>query len=57
MAPELVHVQLLGSFSISVGAKTAGLWPRVSAKRLLELLFLSPNRRISKEVASDTLFG
>ena len=31
MAPELVHVQLLSSFSISVGAKTAGLWPRVSA--------------------------
>ena len=52
-----VHVQLLGSFSISRGAKTAGPWPRLSAKRLLELVFLSPKRRISKEVASDTLFG
>ena len=53
----LVHVQLLGSFSISLGPKTVGPWPRLSAKRLLELVFLSPKRRISKEVASDTLFG
>ena len=42
---------------MSLGAKTAGPWPRLSAKRLVELVFLSPKRRISKEVASDTLFG
>jgi DNA-binding SARP family transcriptional activator len=51
-----VQVQLLGSFAISVGAESAGPWTRLSAKRLLELVFLSPKRRITKEVASDTLF-
>ena len=51
-----VRVQLLGSFAISLGAKTAGPWPRLSAKRLVALVFLSPRRRISREVASDTLF-
>ncbi len=55
-AEPVVQVQLLGSFAMSLGAQTAGPWPRLSAKRLLELVFLSPKRRISKEVASDTLF-
>ena len=55
-AEPLVRVQLLGALVISVGAKTAGPWPRTSAKRLLALVLLSPKRRISKEVASDTLF-
>jgi predicted ATPase/DNA-binding SARP family transcriptional activator len=56
-AEPVVRVQLLGSFAISFGAQTAGPWPRLSAKRLVALVFLSPRRRISKEVASDTLFG
>ena len=47
----------LGSFVISVGEKMAGPWPRTSTKRLLALVLLSPKRRISKEAASDTLFG
>jgi predicted ATPase/DNA-binding SARP family transcriptional activator len=55
-AEPVVQVQLLGSFSISLGENTTGPWPRLSAKRLLELVFLNPKRRISKEVASDTLF-
>ncbi len=55
-AEPVVQVQLLGSFAMSLGEKTAGPWPRLSAKRLLELVFLSPKRRISREVASDTLF-
>ena len=55
-AGPLVQVQLLGSFAISVEAKSAGPWTRHSAKRLLELVFLSPKRRIAREVASDTLF-
>ena len=33
-----------------------GPWPRLSARRLLALVFLSPQRRISREVACDTLF-
>ena len=56
-AEPVVQVQLLGSFAMSLGEKTAGPWPRLSAKRLVQLVFLSPTRRISKEVASDTLFG
>ena len=55
-AGPLVQVRLLGTFAISVGAKSAGPWPRLSAKRLMELVFLSPRRRIAREVASDTLF-
>ena len=55
-AEPVIGVHLLGSFAMSLGEKTAGPWPRISAKRLVELLFLSPKRRISKEVASDTLF-
>jgi predicted ATPase/DNA-binding SARP family transcriptional activator len=51
-----LRVQLLGSFGMSVGAKSAGPWPRLGAKRLVELVFLSPRRRIAREVASDTLF-
>ena len=42
MAPELVHVQLLGSFSISVGAKTAGLWPRGQRQAAPGALVLEP---------------
>jgi predicted ATPase/DNA-binding SARP family transcriptional activator len=56
-AEPVLQVQLLGSFAISLGEKTGGPWPRQSAKRLVALVLLSPRRRISKEVASDTLFG
>jgi DNA-binding SARP family transcriptional activator len=55
-ADPLVRVQLLGPFAISLGAKYAGPWPRLSAKRLLALVFLSPKRPIAREVAADTLF-
>ena len=52
----LVRVQLLGRFAIYLGDKSAGPWPRLSARRLLALVFLSPQRFISREVACDTLF-
>jgi predicted ATPase/DNA-binding SARP family transcriptional activator len=52
-----VQAQLLGSFAISLGEKVAGPWPRLSAKPLLALLLLSPRRRLSREIACDTLFG
>jgi DNA-binding SARP family transcriptional activator len=53
---SLVRVRLLGPFAIDLDGKSAGPWPRRSAKRLLALVFLSPKRRISREVASDLLF-
>jgi predicted ATPase/DNA-binding SARP family transcriptional activator len=52
-----VSVQLLGPFAIHAGGRTAGPWRRTSAKELLALVFLSPNRRVTREIASDTLFG
>jgi class 3 adenylate cyclase/tetratricopeptide (TPR) repeat protein len=47
---------LLGQFSITAGAKTAGPWARPPARRLLELLFISPGRRIGRAAACGTLF-
>ncbi len=52
----LLRVQLLGPFAIHMGGKSAGPWPRRSAKRLLALVCLSPKRRVPREVASDVLF-
>jgi predicted ATPase/DNA-binding SARP family transcriptional activator len=56
-AVTLLRAQLLGPFAIYLGDKSTGPWPRLSSKRLLALLFLSPRRRIPREVACDILFG
>jgi len=52
-----VRARLLGPFAITLGDRSAGPWPRPAAKRLCELVLLSPGRRISREVATETLFG
>ena len=52
----LLCAQMLGPFEIYRGDKVAGPWPRLSAKRLLALVLLSPKRRIAREVASEVLF-
>ena len=51
-----VQVRLLGLFSVSVGDRTAGPWPRPSARRLCELVFLSPGHRVGRQVACEELF-
>ena len=51
-----VRANLLGPFSVTVGARTVGPWPRPSAKRLLELLFISPGRRTGRGGACEALF-
>ncbi len=51
-----VRVQLLGPFSIILGAKVVGPWPRPTAKRLCELVFVSQGRRVARAVACDELF-
>ena len=51
-----VTVTLLGTFNIGLGGRSAGPWPRPSAKRLCEVLMLRPDRRISKEVVREVLF-
>ena len=53
---SFVQVKLLGQFSLSVGANTAGPWPRPPAKRLCELVLLSPGRTISRDLACEVLF-
>ncbi len=53
----VVRAQLLGQFAIYLGDKAAGPWPRLSSKRMLALVFLSPKRRISRELACEALFG
>jgi DNA-binding SARP family transcriptional activator len=35
---------------------STGHWPRPSARRLCQLLFISPGRRVSREAACDFLF-
>jgi adenylate cyclase len=54
VAPLRAH--LLGPFSVRLGERSAGPWARPSAKRLCELVLLSPGRRISREAARQELF-
>ena len=52
----VLRANLLGPFSITLGDLSAGPWPRPSAKRLCELLLVSPGRRIGREAAYEVLF-
>ncbi|HMK96575.1 MAG TPA: hypothetical protein VK425_03450, partial [Acidimicrobiales bacterium] len=52
-----VHVRLLGRFSVTLGEREAGPWPRPSAKRICELVLVSPGHRIGREHACELLFG
>lgn len=52
-----VAVTLFGAFTLRYEGKSAGPWPRRSAKRLCELLMLRPGHRLGREVARDTLFA
>jgi predicted ATPase/class 3 adenylate cyclase len=51
-----LRVNLLGPFVISLGPRSAGPWPRPTAKRLCELLLVSPGRRVRREAAGEVLF-
>ena len=51
-----VRAKLLGPFVISLGGKKAGPWPRPTAKRLCELVLISPERRVGREVALEVIF-
>ena len=53
---RVVTVNLLGPFVITLCGRVAGPWPRPTAKRFCELLFLSPGRRVSRDVACEELF-
>ncbi len=51
-----LRATLLGQFTISLGDERAGPWPRPTAKRLCELVLVSHERRVSREVAFDAIF-
>ena len=52
-----LRANLLGPFSITLGERGAGRWRRPSAKRLCELVMVSPGRRVGREAACDVLFA
>jgi class 3 adenylate cyclase len=51
-----VVVRMLGPFSVSAHGRTAGPWPRPSARRLCALVLVSPGRRVSRDLACEELF-
>ena len=51
-----VRVTLLAPFAITFGDRRAEPWYRPSAKRLCELLMLSPGLALGREMARETLF-
>ena len=54
---DLVQVTLLGPFTIKLGERRAGPWYRPPAKRLCELLMVSPGLRVGRELVRDLLFA
>jgi len=50
-------VTLLGPFNIRLGERSAGPWYRPPAKRLCELVMVSPGLRVGREVARELLFA
>jgi len=53
---QVVRIRLLGEFAITSGGRAATAWPRPTARRLCELVLVSPGRRISRDLACDELF-
>lgn len=51
-----MRAKLLGPFAITLGDKSAGTWPRPSARRLCQLVLISPGHRIAREAACEGLF-
>src|SRR5262249_52857486 len=58
-APEAsgVVVRLLGIFAVTAGERAAGPWPRPTARRLCQLVLISPGRRVSRGLACEELFA
>ncbi len=54
--PPVIDVRLLGRFIVTAGGRSVGSWPRPSARRLCQLVLVSPGRRISREAACEALF-
>jgi DNA-binding SARP family transcriptional activator/tetratricopeptide (TPR) repeat protein len=57
LAGARVRVSVLGPFTIKLGERSAGPWYRPPAKRLCELIMVSPGHRVGREVARELLFA
>ena len=55
---RILRVRVLGGFEVvAAGRKlTRADWQRVSAERLVKLLLVTPGRRVTREVAAETLW-
>ena len=53
---RVLRVRLLGPFSVGWAGRTTGPWPRPSARRLCQLVLVSPGRRISRDRVCEELF-
>jgi class 3 adenylate cyclase len=53
---QAVQATLLGQFSVSARGRVVAGWPRPSARRLCELVLVSPGHRISRDLACEELF-
>ncbi|HEX3956736.1 MAG TPA: AAA family ATPase [Trebonia sp.] len=51
-----IVVRMLGPFAVTCGGREAGPWPRPTARRLCQLVLVSPGRRVGRDVACDALF-
>ena len=51
-----LQASLLGPFSLTLGGLAAGPWARPSARRLCELVLVSPGWRIGRGMACEVLF-
>jgi DNA-binding SARP family transcriptional activator len=54
---QAVRVKLLGPFTVALGDRVAGPWPRPSARRLCALVMVSPGRRVSRDRVCEELFA
>ena len=55
-SPDVLLVKLLGRFTVTLGDRVIGEWPRPSARRLCQLVLTSPGRRVGREPACRVLF-
>ena len=55
-SPDVIDVKLLGRFTLTLGGRSIGQWPRPSARRLCQIVLSSPGRRVGREPACRALF-
>ena len=55
-SPAVIDVRLLGRFVLTGGGPSIRSWPRPSARRLCQLVLVSPGRRVSRGSACEALF-